>query len=82
MRETSTSPGPAAAPTLAPMLTAMPAEVVAHHLDLARVQAGPDLDPELTHGLARAEQAHWIARAGPSKLARKPSPMVLTSRPR
>ena len=57
-----------------------PRDVVAAHLALASVQAGADLDPQ---GPAPAiARAHSMPRAGPSKVARKPSPVVLISRPR
>ena len=50
-------------------------------LTLARVQACAYVEAELAHGLAIAD-AHRIARAGPSKDARNPSPAVSTSTPR
>ena len=58
-----------------------PADVVADQLDLAGV------DPTLTSipiaaSSSRTAAAQRIARAGPSKVARNPSPIVFTSRPR
>ena len=82
MLETSTSPGPAWPATRAPMWTAMPGELVAGDLALAGVQAGADLEPEPRDGVRSSACAQRIARAGPSKVARKPSPAVSTSRPR
>ena len=45
------------------------------------VHAGADVEPEPANG-STAASAQRIARAGPSKLARKPSPAVSISRPR
>jgi hypothetical protein len=58
-----------------------PADVVAVDLELARMQPDPDIDPERVD--VRADPlAQRIARAGPSKVARNPSPVVRISRPR
>jgi hypothetical protein len=51
------------------------------HLDLPGVKAGSDLDPQRSDGIG-SSVAHRTARAGPSKVARKPSPIVWTSCPR
>jgi len=56
------------------------AELLAHPLALAGVNARSDFDPEWTASMAAAAQR--IARAGPSKLVKKPSPAVSSSRPR
>ena len=63
------------------MCTAMPPTPVAVQLDLARVQAGTDLDAEVADCRHRARGAAH-GRIGPSNIARKPSPAVFTSRPR
>jgi hypothetical protein len=57
------------------------ADVLALHLDLARVHTAADLQTERRRAVTIA-LAHRTARAGPSKVARKPSPSVLISRPR
>ena len=79
--DTSTSPGAPSAPTRAPMLHRHPRDVIAQHLALAGVHAGTDLYPE---GPAPSDDRLGAsdARAGPSKVARKPSPVVLISGPR
>src|SRR5207247_2339743 len=71
--------GPAA--TRAPMWTAMPptSSPMSSHSPvwspaLISIPSGPTP--------SRMAQAQRMARAGPSKAARKPSPVVLTSRPR
>ena len=57
------------------------ADVVAVQLDLAGVQPGPDRQARLRELVAdRGGRAD--ARAGPSNVARKPSPVVSISRPR
>ncbi len=58
-----------------------PGDVVAGQLDLARVEAGAHLEADRAHRVAQLA-AQRIARPGPSKVARKPSPSVFTSRPR
>ena len=57
VRETSTSPGPASAAIRAPMWTASPRMSSPDPLDLARMQAGPDLEterPDAVHDRERA----------------------------
>jgi hypothetical protein len=54
-----------------------PADVVAEQLDLAGVQANPNLQTVLGSSTRMAWAAR-MARAGPSKVARNPSPVVLT----
>src|SRR5207247_9498575 len=58
-----------------------PGDGRAEHLALAGVQPGPDIEPELAHGIAYGACAADRS-AGPSKVARKPSPAVSTSEPR
>src|SRR5439155_22049992 len=58
-----------------------PGDRRAEHLALAGVQPGPDIEPELAHGIAYGACAADRS-AGPSKVARKPSPAVSTSEPR
>ena len=77
--ETKTSDGPARAPTRAPIWTASPPTVAVDHLDLAGVEAGTDLDPEARTASTIA-CAHCTPRAGPSNVARNPSPVVSISR--
>ena len=48
--DTSTSPGSARADTRAPMWTAIPRGSLFGQLDLARVQAGADVDSQLADG--------------------------------
>ena len=62
--ETSTSEGPAWAPTRAPIATAESGHVVAVQLDLAGVQAGPDLDARAYAPPRRSPCAHRV-RPGP-----------------
>ena len=54
--------------------------VVVVELDLASVHASSNLDPKVPHPSAMA-WAQYTARAGPSNVARKPSPIVLISFP-
>ena len=56
-------------------------DVIALDRDLAGVQSRPYLDPERTDSAAIAV-AQRTPRAGPSNVARNPSPIVLISRPR
>ena len=58
-----------------------PGYLATHKLALAHVQADSHLEVEVTTEFT-IEQAQRIARAGPSKLAKKPSPTVFTSAPR
>jgi hypothetical protein len=79
--ETRTSLGPASAATRAPVWTAIPAMVpsTSSHSPVwspARIS----IPRSRTH--STTAQAQRIARAGPSKLATKPSPVVFTSLPR
>ena len=60
--ETSTSEGPASAPTRAPMCTAMPLMSVARVLDFAGVHAGSDLDAEVAHVRGDRRRAVGCAR--------------------
>ena len=81
MREVSTSPGPARAATRAPMCIVTPARSV------PRTSHSPVWSPARTSmSSARASRmiasADCTARAGPSNVATKPSPVVFTSRPR
>ena len=72
--DTITSDGCAAAPTRAPMLTrCRPLPV--DRLHLARVDPDADLDPEGNHRWTHAWPQR-TARAGPSNVAKKPSPAV------
>jgi hypothetical protein len=57
-----------------------PADVVLAQLDLAGVQPGTKLDPDAGKLVGRVA-ARRMARPGPSKVARIPSPVVFTSRP-
>ena len=57
-------------------------DVVAAQLDLAGVEAGAHLETHRADRVAQRRCAQRIARPGPSKVARKPSPSVFTSRPR
>jgi len=79
--ETRTSPGPASPPTRAPICTAIPAR------SLPTISHSPVCTPQRTSSpsgctASRIAPAQRTARAGPSKAARKPSPVVLISRPR
>ena len=56
-------------------------QLVPDNLDLARMQAAANRDPEPANASSTAT-AQRIARAGPSKDARNPSPAVSISRPR
>jgi hypothetical protein len=58
-----------------------PDHLVTRKFAFAGVQSGAYLSPN-PWTRSRIEQAHRIARAGPSKVASKPSPAVSTSRPR
>jgi len=81
VRETSTSPVPASDDTRCPMWTAMPP------ISSPRVSTSPTCSPALT-SMPRARTAsqiaiaHLIARAGPSNVASRPSPVGFTFRPR
>ena len=83
MLDTSTSPGagrarrPARRCAPRCRATSSPRE-----LDLAGVDAGADLEPERPNARPPIALAQRTARAGPSNVARKPSPAVSTSRPR
>jgi hypothetical protein len=79
--ETSTSSGSACAATRAPMCTAMPTSfspMMVHSPVWTPVRS---LMPN-ARTVSRVIHAHRMARAGPSKVARNPSPAVSTSRPR
>jgi hypothetical protein len=81
MRETSVSPGPASLMMRAAALTAMPA------MSSPRASTSPVCRPDRSESPRRAAAAdkataHFMARPGPSKLARIPSPVVLIRRPR
>ena len=56
-------------------------EVVAAHVALTRVKAHPDIDPQVVCRFGDLPGAANRAR-GPSKVATKPSPVVLISLPR
>jgi hypothetical protein len=58
-----------------------PAHVFTHDLAFSRVEACSDLEPQRLDA-TRYGQAQRIARAGPSKAAKKQSPAVLIARPR
>ena len=80
MRDTRTSPGPASAATRAPMCTAIPA------IHTPRRSHSPACSPALSvTAISRfasiAANAQRTARAGPSNVARNPSPIVFTSWP-
>ena len=81
MLETSTSPGSALAATRAPVWTAIPAtlpSINSHSPVCSPTRTSKPrsfTDSVISH-------AHRIARAGPSKAAKKPSPAVSTSLPR
>ena len=80
MRETSTWPEPASASTRAAMWTAMPATSAptrSHSPVWIPARTGMPAAPERS----ATSSAQRTARAGPSKVARKPSPSVLTSSP-
>ena len=53
-----------------------------NELDFGGVDAGPHLQPQGDRGRADRLGPARTARAGPSKWARRPSPKVLTTRPR
>src|SRR5215213_10305507 len=79
--ETSTSEGPARAPTRAPITTAIPPAFP------SIVPTSPVCMPDLIESPSGPRawtmaSAHLIARAGPSKVAKNPSPAVSTSTPR
>ncbi len=64
MLETSTSLGSASAATRAPVCTAIPVNVTAGELDLARVHAGADLEAERPHSFASIDsRSHGASRA-------------------
>ena len=65
----------------APMETAIPATLPSDELTLARVESCAKVETGLANPSTIAF-AQWIARAGPSKLAKKPSPAVSISMPR
>ena len=81
VEETRISPGRACAARRAPMLTAMPVSLspMTSHSPVCR--PGADFETESADGLPIA-WAQRIARIGPSKVAKKPSPAVSISRPR
>ena len=81
MDETSTSSGPASAASLAPMWTAIPRTCLAGQLDLAGVNAGAHLNAQAAVDRRRSRLAQRTARAGPSNVAKVPSPAVSTSSP-
>ena len=74
MELTRTSEGPASARDAGADVHGDAADVGAQQLDLAGVAAGAHLEAERLHRLAD-RLAHFTARAGPSKVARKPSPV-------
>jgi hypothetical protein len=79
--DTRTSPAPASAATRAPMCTAIPptsASLISHSpvCSPARISMPSD---RTSSAIAHAQRT---PRAGPSKAAKIPSPVVLTSRPR
>jgi len=79
--ETSTSLASAIEATRAPMLTAIPAtfeSAISHSPVWMPARIGTS-SSRMSSLIARA---HRIARAGPSKLAKNPSPAVSISRPR
>ena len=81
VRDTSTSSGPARAEIRAAMLTATPA------MSSPIISHSPVCTPARTVrprpcARSRIAPAQVTARAGPSKVARNPSPIVLSSRPR
>ena len=78
---TRTSEGPARAPTRAPMWTAMP-PTSAPSSSISPVWQPARTSRPSGFTASQIACAHFTARAGPSKVARKPSPMVLTSVPR
>ena len=80
MPETRTSPGPAAAATRAPMLTAMP--VTFPSCSSHSPVWTPARTPLGFPSASTTDRAQEIARAGPSKVAKKPSPAVSSSWPR
>jgi hypothetical protein len=58
-----------------------PADVVTPDLDLAGVETDADIESELSRrGADRGRASNGARRS--SKVARKPSPVVFTSRPR
>ena len=63
------------------MCTAIPPMSSPADLDLAGVQADTNVEMEV-EAASRMAHAQRMARAGPSNVARKPSPVVFTSRPR
>ncbi len=72
--------GPRSHATRAPIDDREATDLAVDHLALACVHAGADLDPELPD-LPRRSCAQRIARAGPSKVAKNPSPAVSFSSP-
>jgi hypothetical protein len=56
------------------------ADLAVHELALTGVEAGAYIDAELAHALR--DRTQRIARVGPSKLAKNPSPAVSSSWPR
>ena len=76
--EARTSPGPAIPATRAPVWTAIP------RMSEPSNSSSPVWSPKRiwrpsTRAASRIDTAHTTARAGPSKVARKPSPAVLSS---
>jgi len=57
------------------------ANIVTADLDFAGVQTDANVKCK-SEAASRIAHAQRIARAGPSKVARKPSPVAFTSRPR
>ncbi len=75
--------GPALSPDPRADVDGEPPDVVADQLDLARMQTAADLQPELRSGARPGSPSrNESPRAGPSNVARNPSPIVLTARPR
>ena len=58
------------------------AEVVADELALARVDAGPELDAERAEPRPGSRRRSGSPASGCRRIAKKPSPIVFTSRPR
>jgi hypothetical protein len=80
VRETSTSPGWAAAATRAPICTAIPA-MSSPLISTSPVCRPTRISIPRARIASRIAHAQLIARAGPAKAAKKPSPVVATSRP-
>ena len=81
VRDTSTSPGSAFDLDTLSDVDANASDVITNGLDLTGVKPGADLQSPAFRIPSRMAHPHRMARAGPSNVARKPSPVVFTSLP-